>query len=97
MNKDLEPALQQHLTLVTDADLEWRETKRTAKARALLRAEQEIADALKARDRTVRAAVDAGLPLVELRRKHQGLHTSNQSTVLDSLRRTETDMLGLAA
>lgn len=97
MTKDLEPTHRQHLALVTVADLEWRETKRTAKERALRRAEQEIADALAERDRAVRAAVDSGLPLIELRRKHHGLHTSNQSTVLESLRRTEASTLGLAA
>lgn len=86
----LDPALRPHLTAVTQADLDWREAKRDAHERARRAADAEIAQKLQIRDAAVRKAVDSGLPLVELRRKGQGLHTSHQSTVLESLARTET-------
>lgn len=86
----LNPALRPHLTAVTQADLDWRDAKRDAHERARQAADQEIAQKLAIRDAAVRRAVDAGVPLVEFRRKGQGLHTSHQGTVLDALARTET-------
>lgn len=91
----LAPALRPHLTAVSQADLDWRDAKRDAHERARRAADDEIAQKRAIRDAAVRSAVDAGLPLIELRRKHQGLHTTNAQTVLDSLARTEP--LGLAA
>lgn len=87
--QELTVELAARLRRVTAADLEWREFKQNAAERGRQIALQEVNAALTKRDRAVRTAVEAGLPLVELRKRHQGLHTTHANAVLDSLARTD--------
>lgn len=84
----LAPELHPYLNAVTEADLDWRDAKQHAHERARRAADDEIVAKRAERDRRVRTAVDAGVPLIEFRRKGQGLHTSHQSTVLEALAST---------
>lgn len=78
-----------HLSRITAADLAWREAKLHAHERARQAANEEITNRLRDRDLAVLAGDAAGLPRIELRRKHQGLHTTHANAVLESLARAE--------
>ncbi len=80
---------QKVLDHITAADLAWREAKKTAKAKALADAEAEVRRLRDSRDALVLNGVREGLPLIELRRKQYGLHTTNANTVLEAMKRAE--------